>query len=139
MTRVWRVVVPGPPIGKPRMTRSDKWKRRDCVVKYRNWADLLRHAIRTQQHGFVPDAMSVVRLSMYAFFEPPESTSKKKRAAMIGEFHRVKPDADNILKTIDAFYKDDQAIPSVSCDKRWDHESRLVIEIEYEPSLQRRS
>ena len=33
------------PVAKPRQTRSDVWKKRPCVVKYRQFADDLREAI----------------------------------------------------------------------------------------------
>lgn len=43
-----RFVVPGTPIGKPRMTQRDKWrvgpKARPCVQRYRDWADAIRQA-----------------------------------------------------------------------------------------------
>jgi len=38
------VVVPGAPIPKPRQTRRDKWARRPCVLRYREWADQIRAA-----------------------------------------------------------------------------------------------
>jgi len=37
------------PIGKPRMTQSDRWKKRDCVVRYFNFKD----EIRRQMGDFV--------------------------------------------------------------------------------------
>jgi len=36
------LTVPGEIVPKPRMTKSDKWKRRDCVLRYREWCDKLR-------------------------------------------------------------------------------------------------
>ena len=41
---LWPVVVRGEPIGKPRMTKRDKWKQRECVLRYRAWADAARAA-----------------------------------------------------------------------------------------------
>ena len=31
----WRFTIPGAPMGKPRMTKQDKWKKRACVVRFR--------------------------------------------------------------------------------------------------------
>ena len=38
------------PIAKPRMTRSDKWKKRKCVLDYRIFCDELR--LYTKRHNF---------------------------------------------------------------------------------------
>jgi len=38
------ITVPGNPVGKPRMTRKDKWAQRPCVLRYREWADRARAA-----------------------------------------------------------------------------------------------
>ena len=35
-------VVPGEPVPKPRQTQADRWKQRAPVVRYRQFADLLR-------------------------------------------------------------------------------------------------
>lgn len=34
--------IPGTPVGKPRQTQRDKWAERDCVLRYRAWADRAR-------------------------------------------------------------------------------------------------
>lgn len=126
-----RILIPGKPIGKPRMTQRDKWAKRDCVVAYRNWADharLMAHAV-----GGVPDVARITDVSWVARFEPPKSTSKKRRAELIGTLHRVKPDRDNIDKAIlDALFKEDQGIASGTIKKVWAEESSLEITITYE-------
>jgi hypothetical protein len=125
-TRFLHIVLAGPPMGKPRMTQRDKWAKRDCVVRYRDWADRLRAAA-----GTVPPAKSVLDLSWVAYFEPPASWSKKRRWAAIGEPHRVKPDASNILKGIeDILWPDgDSALAAGHYEKLWDPEPRLEIGI----------
>jgi len=35
------------PVPKPRQTRSDKWKQRPCVMRYRAFADEVRAAGHT--------------------------------------------------------------------------------------------
>ena len=122
------ITVPGTPLGKPRMTQRDKWKKRPCVVRYREWADKVRDAAVMS----VPAANRVVSLSWVAIFEPPKSWSKKKRAEAIGTMHREKPDRDNINKAVlDILYPSgDKAIASGRLDKRWGWEAKLIITIE---------
>jgi len=91
-----RIVIPGPPPGKPRMTQRDKWAKRPEVVRYRDWCDLVRATAGKD----VPDASLVRELNWTAYFEPPQSWSMKTRAAVIGTCHRQKPDRDNIDKAI---------------------------------------
>lgn len=62
----------------------------------------------------------VLQIDVVAYFEPPKSTSKKKRAAMLDWDipYTKKPDTDNILKAVmDALngvaYTDDSAIIAV--------------------------
>src|SRR5688572_7856631 len=87
--------IPGLPVGQPRMTRRDKWKRRPCVMRYRAWADSARIAA-----GVLPDPSKVISFDWKAFFPPPDSWSKKRRAEAIGKPHRSSPDRDNIDKAI---------------------------------------
>jgi len=124
---VLTIKIPGTPLGKPRMTRRDKWAKRACVVRYRDWADKVR-AIA----GAVPPAESVRRLSWVATFEPPKSWSARKWAAAYGMLHRGKPDRDNIDKAIlDALYPEgDAAIAAGTIEKRWGAVASLVITIE---------
>jgi Holliday junction resolvase RusA-like endonuclease len=122
--------IPGKPIGKPRMTRRDKWLKRPCVLAYREWADKAREVM-----GELPPATAVDEIRVTAYFQPPESWSKKKRIAAIGTKHRVKPDADNVLKCLDALFKQDSGIADAVVRKRWDWVSRLEIEILLTPSM----
>lgn len=127
-------VVPGPPIGKPRMTQQDKWKvgskARPCVAKYRNWADLCRLSFR--EVGGMPESAIVMDLSWVAMFVPPRTWSKKKKLAAIGTIHRSKPDRDNIDKAVlDSLFKDDSGIGGGTIEKYWDATARLEITISY--------
>lgn len=122
------IVIPGSPVAKPRMTQRDKWKQRPCVMQYRAWADLARLTA-----GKLPSPETIQRFDWTAYFQPPPSWSKKKRAAAIGELHRTKPDRDNIDKAVlDALFKSDSAIASGTIEKRWGDPARLEIRIEVE-------
>ena len=75
------------PIGKPRMTRRDKWAQRPCVLRYRAFADELRLAA-----GKLPD--DVYGVAVTAYLPIPKSWSKQKRLAHLGIDHRTWPDID---------------------------------------------
>lgn len=114
------------PIGKPRMTRADKWKKRDCVLRYRDFADELRRALnRTTKFETAP-----LRLDWKAYLSIPESWSKKKKEQHAGKPHRQKPDRDNIDKAIlDSLFLDDSAIALGEMAKYWDDGIGPRIEI----------
>ena len=115
--------VPGIPVAKPRQTRSDKWKERPCVVRYREWADRARAAA-----GAIPLAAEHAEIVVY--LPLPQSLSQKKRAAMAGTPHKVKPDIDNLIKSsLDALLKRDQGIHQISAKKFWEDENGPRVEI----------
>ena len=98
------------PTPAPRQTRSDAWKKRPCVVRYREFKDEVRR-LKVQ----LPEQCKVV------FFMPmPKSWSKKKKARMKGIPHQQKPDIDNLFKALaDAVYDNDAHIWSVVAYKIW--------------------
>lgn len=118
--------IPGDPVGKPRMTRSDQWRQRDCVVKYRDWADAARTVatgIGDPEHGKITD--DVLGVHVYAHFAVPESWSKKKKAAAYGRLDRSSSDADNILKAVmDALFAQDKTIAITQALKFWCEEGQ---------------
>lgn len=121
MGRVIRFTIPGPPMGKPRMTRSDRWKQRDCVLRYRAWADLARMCAKSA--GCPIDALAVARLEIVAYFAPPSD-----KQARIGKPHRQTPDIDNVAKAFsDAVFKRDEGLYDVAAKKYWAQVSRLEV------------
>ncbi len=111
------------PVPKPRQTRSDKWRERPAVVRYRAFADELR----AQSAGMVfPESGATV-----IFHLPmPKSWSAKRRAAMNGEPHRQRPDLDNLLKAImDALLPEDCAVHQLSIGKRWAAVGYIEVEL----------
>jgi Holliday junction resolvase RusA-like endonuclease len=109
-------------MAKPRMTQSDKWKKRTCTQKYWSFKDEL--LLQSNSCNFVlSDAFEV-----FAFIKMPKSWSLKKKKAMNLIKHQNKPDADNILKSInDIFGKKDQSRWSNTVHKFWSEESFLVL------------
>lgn len=114
--------IPGEPIGKPRMTQRDKWAKRPCVLRYREWADKARAAA-----GGLGDPTEV---SWTAYFQMPKSWSKMKRAEMKGTPHRQKPDRDNVDKAVlDALFKQDCGVAIGFLRKFWDDGNGPRLEV----------
>ena len=109
-------------VAKPRMTQSDKWKKRKCTSKYWRFKDEL--LLNSNSCQFVlSDAFEV-----FVFIQMPKTWSLKKKKTMNLTKHNNKPDADNILKSInDVFGKNDQARWSNTIHKFWSEESFLII------------
>ncbi|MBJ9131176.1 RusA family crossover junction endodeoxyribonuclease [Citrobacter freundii] len=108
------------PVGKPRMTRADKWKKRPEVLRYRAFCDEVRlQGIELSESG-----------SHVTFILPmPASWSKKKRAEFNGKLHQQKPDVDNLTKSLlDALFEDDAHIWDARVSKLWGETGRIIIE-----------
>ncbi|EKP8507631.1 RusA family crossover junction endodeoxyribonuclease [Escherichia coli] len=108
------------PLGKPRMTRADKWKQRPPVLRYRVFCDEVRlSGITLPESG----AHVVFVLPM------PASWSQKKRASMSGAAHQQKPDIDNLTKSLlDALFDDDAHIWDIRSSKIWGYEGAIVVQ-----------
>ena len=119
--------VPGSPVPKPRQTRSDKWKKRPSVVRYRRWADDAREAYNAAKRKAFPDVrflgtIRYERIQAVAFFKMPGSWNAATKAKMSGQPHCLRPDADNILKAIgdSLFPTGDEHLYDLHITKRWD-------------------
>lgn len=100
------------------MTRSDVWKERDCVMRYRSFCDDARKAA-TGDLGKKIEA-DVLGLACYAWFPMPKSWNASTRAEHAGKPHRQKPDASNVLKAVeDALLAKDEQLAFSSCQKYW--------------------
>ena len=106
------------PNTKPRMNRSDKWKQRPCVLRYRAFKDEIRlHKV------VLPECHHVT------FVVPmPESWSKKRKIETNGKPHQQRPDVDNFLKAIfDAVFEEDSHIWDCRATKVWGREGQIII------------
>lgn len=103
------IVVPGPPVPKPRQTRRDRWAMRPCVARYRAWADLVRACAAGR------GSAKTYELRFYL----PLPKSKPGNA---GQPHEQKPDVDNLIKaTMDALLPaGDQKVFRVVATKFWE-------------------
>lgn len=119
-------ILPQAAMGKPTMTRADAWKQRDCVLRYRAWCDALRRVIPNP-----PPAETVNTLWVTARFAMPDQWGKKRKAATLETLRRIKPDGDNILKSIcDALWDQDQKLGDIFISRKWGivDETSIVIE-----------
>ena len=98
------------PVPKPRQTRSDKWKKRPGVLRYRAFADECRLRIKDDLDG-----------KHIIFWMPmPKSWSKKKKYKMVSTPHQQRPDIDNLCKSLlDAMYGDDSHVHDIRITKLW--------------------
>jgi len=107
------------PVPKPRQTRSDKWKKRPCVMRYRAFADECRlKKVRISDCG---DTITF-HISM------PKSWSKKKQEDMNHMPHQQKPDIDNLTKALlDAVLKEDCTVYDIRINKIWSYVGAIEI------------
>ncbi|MCK5612030.1 RusA family crossover junction endodeoxyribonuclease [Candidatus Pacearchaeota archaeon] len=107
------------PVPKCRMTRSDKWKKREIVLRY----FAFKNEIKTAGVKIKCPAKITFQIEM------PKSWSKKKKLAHDGKPHLQTPDIDNLLKgLLDAVYKEDSHIWSVWAIKKWSYFPQIEIE-----------
>lgn len=82
-----------------------------------------------------------LRIDVRFYMPVPVSISKKKKNELYDHFHIIKPDIDNLLKTVcdglnGVVWEDDKQIAKISCSKRYvvenedPHTEVLVEEIE---------
>ena len=107
------------PCPAPRMTRSDKWKKRPCVLRYFAFRDDVKlNKVTVEPYG-----------SHVTFYLPmPKSWSKKKKSQKLNTLHQQKPDSDNLLKALlDSIFKDDAHIADIRVTKIWSDVGKISI------------
>ena len=113
------MLYPITPVPKPRMTGSDKWKKRPAVLRYWAFKDLCRiHKVEIPEDG----------CHIIFTIEMPKSWSKKKKLEMCGKPHQQTGDLDNYLKALcDAVYTDDSHLWTYRATKIWGTEGSIRI------------
>lgn len=108
------------PVPKPRQTQRDRWAKRPCVLRYREFKDQVKDmGINVPETG----------CRMIFVLPMPRSWSNKKKAAMLGQPHKQKPDTDNMIKAVlDAVYTEDSQIYHVDGLKFWGSSGAIIIE-----------
>ena len=108
------------PVAKPRMTRSDRWKKRPATAKYWKFVDQCK-----LEKVVLPCFNSHI-----TFVLPlPKSYSGKRRKEWDGEPHTIRPDLSNLLKALeDALYQEDSGIYDIHVTKVWGLTGKIIIE-----------
>lgn len=113
------------PVAKPRMTRSDVWRKRPAVLQYRAYCDELR--LHAKRHSLM---LPPAGLRMVFHLPMPPSWSKAKRARMCDQPHQTKPDLDNLVKAVlDAMLPDDSGVYDFSATKLWAEQGGLTLQV----------
>lgn len=112
------MIYPINPVAKPRMTQSDKWKKRPIVMKYRDFKDQCKlHKVVVPESG-----------SQIVFFIPmPKSWSKAKKESYYNEPHQQRPDLDNLIKGLFDIYSEDSFIWNFYAEKIWSYHGAIRI------------
>ncbi|MBT0460587.1 RusA family crossover junction endodeoxyribonuclease [Morganella morganii] len=109
------------PVPKPRMTKSDKWKKRPETARY--WA--FKDEVRLR-------GLTLPECGYHVIFTVPmpKSWSKKKRAAMNGQPHQQRPDKDNFEKALlDAVFGEDCRVWDGRASKLWGESGKITVRL----------
>ncbi len=116
------ITFPISPMGKPRMTQRDKWKKRTVIQRWYEFKDSI-NAIAASEGYAVADRLDIV------FYIPmPKSWSKKKKTEMYAKPHQQRPDIDNMIKGfMDALCQEDSYVWAVNAEKFWSYSGKIIV------------
>ena len=131
--KIIKFIVLGKPVGKqrPRFSRTCKGVRTYTPRKTQEYEDLVRISYRAVSKQKLEGAISA---TIYGYFEPPKSISKKQREQMLkGDISYIKKiDSDNLAKSIlDALngvaYDDDAQVCLLIVQKLYAETARVEV------------
>ena len=112
------------PMGKPRMVRSDSWRKRPSVLKYWEYKDKLVE--QAELHNItIGDTLENI-----IFVLPmSKSWSNKKKELFNGKPHQEKPDIDNLVKAfLDCLCEEDKNLHTLNNIKKvWGYEGHIIL------------
>ncbi len=126
------------PKERPRFVRRGNFVTTYTPKKTQDYENAIKNAFLEQCKGqYDKDYTGAIKMSVWAYFEPPKSYSVKKINGLIGTAHLKKADADNLAKSVlDALnkvaWKDDSQISDLDVHKYYAEEDKIVVEITYE-------
>ena len=111
------------PVAKPRMTQSDKWKKRPATEKYWKYKDDLKMLC------FLCRWQPKEDLDIKFVIPMPTSWSEKKRVEMDGKPHTQRPDLDNLIKAFkDALLIEDSHVHTYhNMKKNWGRNGAIIL------------
>ena len=114
------------PVSKPRMTRADRWKKRQSVLKFFAFRD----AVRQSSAWKTLESLDMDSFKIVFHVPMPKSWSKKKKTQYDGKPHQQTPDLDNFLKAWkDSVYEEDAIVWNVEATKLWTSRSGFITVI----------
>lgn len=134
--KIIKFTVPGKPVGKqrPRFSRTFTGVRTYTPRKTAEYESLVRISYRQVSKQKLEGAISA---TIYGYFEPPRSISKKQREQMLkGDISYIKKiDSDNLAKSIlDALngvaYDDDAQVCLLIVQKLYAETARVEVVLE---------
>jgi Holliday junction resolvase RusA-like endonuclease len=109
------------PMGKPRMTRRDRWKKRPVILRWFAYKD----EILLKSAGFI---MPLAEYWIIFTIRPAASWSIARSVDAYGTGHQQKPDKDNLEKGIlDIFMDDDSKVYDGRASKQWGVRQNIEI------------
>ena len=129
--------VKGEPVAKARPRFNSKTRMTYTNQKTRNAERLIQAEYIRQGGRSKNDYSRKVEIELAFVFPIRKSWSKKKQKAMLNKPHTIKPDLDNLEKTVlDALnglaFKDDSQVCLVTKEKFWSDEAYTEIKIIYQ-------
>ena len=130
-----KFIIPGEPKGKgrPRFSTSGKYPRAYTPKETANYENLVK-VIYLEDGN--PKFEGAIKARITAYFQPPASASKKKRAAMLigAEQHTKRPDLDNVIKSVldgllGVAYDDDKQVVEIEASKKYGTQAQVVVEL----------
>jgi len=111
------------PMGKPRMTRRDRWAKRPVVQKWNSYKDVVRLSVPPGFQFPLSDFWVIFT------FKPPKSWLISDAIESYGSPHQVVPDKDNLEKgIIDIFLpKNDSKVFDGRVTKVWGPHDKIEI------------
>lgn len=137
MSKVVELIVEGEPVAKGRHRMNTKTKVSYTPAKTIKAENTIKAEWYRQVGKSYADYTGVVRMDLIFAFPIRKSWTKaKKKEALRRRYHTIKPDRDNLMKTVqDALnglaYKDDSQVADGSTIKIWDTKGYTKIRIEY--------
>lgn len=122
--------IPGKPIplARPRFSRGKVYDPQEKIKEEYAW-----HLRRQRQKDvLLYFTTGPLELNVTFYMQIPKSISKKKKDALRGMPHPIKPDLDNLIKFIldcasGILYRDDKLIASITAHKLYDVIPRTVF------------
>ena len=118
------------PMGAPRMTQRSKWAN-PAAIRYMNFKKDVGYQLRAQCMKPLEGAVSV---DVTFILPMPDSWSRKRKNANAGLPVTVKPDADNLVKSLmdsanKILWQDDNQVTDMTVKKRYGYQGAIELTI----------